>query len=106
MLLLAITILSLVPIPTTTNLENDKIQHLIAYAVIAFPIGLVRPHRWRSLLIFCLLWSGIIEIIQPNLNRSGEWLDFVANLMGIWLGIVATLPFRLALRNELSKDRL
>ena len=26
------------------------------------------------------LYSGLIELIQPRVNRYGEWMDFMANV--------------------------
>jgi len=36
------------------------------------------------LLYICL--GGVIELIQPYVNRYGEWLDFIANTAGVLIG--------------------
>ena len=33
------------------------------------------------------LYSGLIELIQPLVNRYGEWMDFLANVCGLLIGI-------------------
>lgn len=39
--------------------------------------------------------SGMIELIQEHLtdNRSGEWLDFLANAIGCTIGTVVGLTY-------------
>ncbi|MEC7986820.1 MAG: VanZ family protein [Myxococcota bacterium] len=105
-LLISVTGISFYPPSEVSSLGNDKYNHILAYATISFPISLVRPQRWTFLLVLCILWSGVIEFIQPYIQRSGEWLDILANVIGIWCGFLASLPIRRSLRNELSKDRL
>ena len=55
----------------------------IAYAVLMFPAALTKPRNW---LVFGLLfvgYSGVIELLQPFVNRYGEWLDMAANSAGV-----------------------
>lgn len=74
---------SLPPVPGT-----DKTHHFIAYAALAFPVALARPKMWLYFIIGILAYSGLIELIQPYVNRYGEWLDFGANALGILLGVL------------------
>ena len=67
---------------------SDKTHHLIAYAVLVFFSALSRPAYWLYLVLCFALWSGAIELIQPLVNRYGEWQDFVANCFGLCIGIV------------------
>ena len=86
-LLSAITVVSLYPhasLPVVPG--TDKSHHLIAYAVLVFPTALRRPHRWRLIMLFFILCGGMIELIQPYVNRHGEWLDMLANTSGVILG--------------------
>ncbi|XOF33447.1 MAG: VanZ family protein [Candidatus Electrothrix sp. YB6] len=87
--LTAITVLSLSPLEELPPVPGgDKTHHLIAYALLAFPAALRRPQHWQ---IFCLLfiaYGGAIELIQPYVNRYGEWLDFAANSTGILCGLL------------------
>jgi VanZ family protein len=87
--LVAITILSLLPLDSLpTAPESDKTHHFIAYALLAMPIALRQHARWRQLLLLCFLWSGVIEMIQPYVNRYGEWADLLANGCGLLMGYV------------------
>ncbi|RME57201.1 VanZ family protein, partial [Candidatus Parcubacteria bacterium] len=50
--------------------------------------ALARPKHLWAVFLFYLAWSGGIELIQPYVNRYGEWLDFVANGMGMLITIL------------------
>ena len=39
--------------------------------------------------MFIALWDGAIELIQPFVNRYAEWLDLLANLAGVMVGLMA-----------------
>ncbi len=89
LLLLLITALSLYPLdnlPETPG--SDKTHHFIAYATLAFPTALRKPKRWRTIILCFALYGGLIELIQPHANRYGEWMDFLANGCGLFIGAV------------------
>ena len=73
-------------LPLPSLLLWDKIQHLIAYTILALPVALAAPRRWPLWILFFLAVSAGIELIQPQVNRYGEWKDLVANAMGLTLG--------------------
>lgn len=84
-----ITVLSLWPLDNLPAVPgSDKTHHLIAYAALAFPTALRKPNQWAVLLILFIGYSGIIELIQPYVNRYGEWLDMLANTIGISCGLI------------------
>lgn len=86
-LLAMITVLSLTPLPQLPSVPgSDKTHHFIAYGALAFPLMLNKPHYWKQVLIFFALWSGAIELVQPYVNRYGEWLDMLANTGGLVCG--------------------
>ena len=102
LILLAITFLSLHPLDNLPEAPgSDKTHHFISYAALAYPTALRKPNRWLRIIIFFGLYSGLIELIQPLVNRYGEWTDFLANISGIFIGI--TLAF---LTNKLEKKPL
>lgn len=87
--------------PPHTGLEHvryiDKWTHLVMYggfcSVVWFEY--LRRHRcifWHRILLLAvlapILMSGLIELVQAycTTNRSGEWLDFAANSVGVLLG--------------------
>lgn len=67
---------------------NDKSHHLIAYAVLMFPLALRKPDHWISIGFLFVAYGGLIELIQPYVNRSGEWLDLVADSAGLLCGLI------------------
>ena len=91
--LLIITVLSLWPLEQLPSVPGtDKTHHLIAYAVLMFPVGMRKPDKWLAIGLLLIAYSGAIELLQPYVNRYGEWLDMAANTAGIVLGfLIATL---------------
>lgn len=103
LLAVGIVLLSLLPIPDLKMPVQvplmDKWTHMVMYGVLTLVIWLEyrRSHQqynaWR-LLIFAFLapiaMGGILELMQAYLTtcRSGEWLDFVANTIGVCIGSV------------------
>ena len=49
------------------------------------------PHALRWLIPFALIFGGAIELIQPLVNRAGEWADFWADGIGIGVGVAPGL---------------
>ena len=100
---LCIVLLSLLPIPDMKLAESvpliDKWTHMVMYGVLTLVIWLDyrRSHQQYNalrLLTFAFLapiaMGGILELMQAYLTtcRSGEWLDFVANTIGVCIGSV------------------
>ncbi|PCH62997.1 MAG: hypothetical protein COC19_01965 [SAR86 cluster bacterium] len=67
---------------------NDKLLHLLSYGLLMLPTALRRPKHWLFISILFVAYSGAIELIQPYVNRYGEWLDLAANTTGIVLAII------------------
>lgn len=89
-----ITVLSLYPLehlPAAPG--SDKLHHFIAYAALVFPVACSRPKRWLVIVAGFLAYSGLIELIQPYVNRYGEWLDLGANAIGLLVGIMLACVF-------------
>ena len=96
---LSILVLSLSPLTELPDVPgNDKTYHLIAYAILAFPTS-VTNQKVLSMTLLFILMGGAIEIIQPYVNRYGEWLDFIANTIGVVIGLAIGLFL-----NKLIKD--
>lgn len=113
LLALTIVLLSLLPIPDLKVGVHvplaDKWTHMVMYGVLTFAIWFdyKRSHQkynaWR-LLVFTFMapiaMGGILELMQAHLTscRSGEWLDFVANTIGVCCGTVAGLLLKIKKR--------
>lgn len=44
--------------------------------------------KWLLFIVGFLVCSGVIELVQPYVNRYGEWLDLGANGLGLVVGIL------------------
>ena len=74
----------------------DKWTHFVMYggtcSVMWWEYLRCHPRRivWWKLWLYAIVGmvalGGVIEIIQPYVQRSGEWLDFVADTVGVLLG--------------------
>ena len=93
---LAITILSLAPIGAPEVAQDvpffDKWAHFVMYGGLSFLLFYETKTRSlllaSALLLYACLLGGLMEIGQATLTtyRSGEWLDFVADSIGVLLG--------------------
>ena len=88
-LLATITVFSLLPLEALPPAPGtDKTHHFIAYAMLMLPTALRKPAHWIILGLFFILYSGAIELIQPFINRYGEWMDLFANSVGVICGAI------------------
>ena len=100
-LILVIWVVCLMPVPETplNNLTLfDKWMHISMYAVLCLVMWAEYLRRHQKLnktrlfigAFLAPLWmGGLIELAQANCtggNRSGDWLDFVANSIGVVMG--------------------
>lgn len=88
-ILAVITALSLWPLEKLPDVPgSDKTHHFIAYAVLTFPTALRKPKKWKFIGLFFIVYSGVIELLQPLVNRHGELLDMAANATGVACGLL------------------
>ena len=86
-LVIAITTLSLWPAEHLPSVPGtDKTHHFIAYAALALPAALRHPKYALYFVLSFITFSGVIELIQPYVNRYAEWLDLLANTIGLAFG--------------------
>ena len=52
------------------------------------PLALTKTKSWQLLWITVglIIYSGGIELIQPYVNRYGEFADLLANCIGLFCG--------------------
>ena len=80
-ILVGITLLSLWPLDELPPVPGtDKTHHLIAYGLLMLPTALRKPNNWLTYGFLFIAHSGAIELVQPFVNRYGEWMDMFAHL--------------------------
>ncbi|MFD1195223.1 VanZ family protein [Seohaeicola saemankumensis] len=87
---LAIAGLTLTPMtgPEIIGKDSDKLYHLIAFAALTFPSALLHIRLSGQVLVFAILFGGVIEVIQPSVGRSATWGDLIADIIGALFGLV------------------
>jgi VanZ family protein len=95
---LAVLVLALVPSPPPMITTGwDKLNHLLAFGVMAWLACKAFPQRLTIVLPGLLAYGALIEIMQSlTPNRSAEWLDLFADSLGIllgWMLLKGTEPF-------------
>jgi VanZ family protein len=64
----------------------DKANHALAFAVLAVLGGIAYPGRLVRVLVALLAYGALIEVLQSFTRyRSGEWLDLLADGIGLLL---------------------
>ena len=104
----AIWVLCLIPIPETPLSDIslvDKWTHFVMYGVLTLVMLWERGKNpmkpmisvWQLLLI-PIVMGGLIELAQRYLTtcRSGEWLDFVGDTIGVVIGAILYVAFHAA----------
>lgn len=107
---ICIVLLSVLPIPDMKVDVHvplaDKWTHMVMYGMLTLIIWLEyrRSHRywdtWKLLLfafVAPIVMGGALELIQAYLTscRSGEWMDFAANTIGVCAGTVLGFVIKL-----------
>ena len=72
----------------------DKHVHFLAFAALAFPLARTRRFGLLPVLIGASAFGAFIELIQPTFNRSAEVSDWVADTLGVLIGIGLGLAYR------------
>ena len=73
---------------------SDKLIHFIAFAALAFPLSRTGRFGLMPIFIGASAFGGIIELLQPSFNRSSEVNDWIADIVGILLGIICGILHR------------
>ena len=76
------------------TLPVDKLAHMAAFAALILPSAVLRPRfLWWTFPLTALLGFSI-ELIQPYVGRSREWMDVVADCVGLIVGTALGLMIR------------
>jgi hypothetical protein len=71
-------------------LPSDKAMHFCGYAVLALWFGgVARRTRYLAVGALLIAFSGVLEIAQGLMHqgRTADWLDFLANSLGVSFGL-------------------
>ena len=79
---------------------SDKLVHFIAFAALAFPLSRTGRIGLLPVLIGASAFGAIIELIQPTFNRSAELSDWIADTLGVLIGIGIGLVYRRVRRHR------
>ena len=93
---LTLTVAMLWPIeaPPPTPEGSDKLVHFIAFAALAFPLAHTGRIGLLPIFVGASAFGGAIELIQPSFNRSADVNDWIADVVGVVLGIGCGLLYR------------
>ncbi len=98
-LVLATLWFSLMPaehIPSAFNFW-DKAQHAMAFAALAYAGLAGYADQPRRLLLGLVVFGIAIEVTQDLSGwRHGDWLDWLADCAGVWLGWLASVWCKVA----------
>ncbi len=70
---------------------SDKVLHFTGYFLLATWFGgVARRARYWAVGVGLVVLSGLIEIAQGLMHngRDAEWLDFLANTLGVTTGLI------------------
>jgi VanZ family protein len=116
---IAIVVLSLIPIPEEPPLADvpliDKWVHFVMYAALSLVmwfdhIVMNKKAMSPTFLLLTFLYpaflGGMMELAQAYLTtcRSGDFIDFVANVIGAVIGVICCFLFN-KLWNEKNSVR-
>ena len=73
---------------------SDKLVHFVAFAALAFPLARTGRIGLLPVFIGASAFGGVIELIQPSFNRSADVNDWIADIVGVVLGIGCGLLYR------------
>lgn len=79
---------------------SDKLHHVIGFGGWTLMCAFGKTQRFLLMALFIIIWGGAIELIQPSVNRYGEWADFFADTAGVGL-IWAVRYFTVNTKNTL-----
>jgi hypothetical protein len=74
-------VMALLPHPPQIGQASDKVQHILAFAVLAGLAALAWPRRLLLIGLGLFAFGGLIELLQmiPGLHRDGQAGDWIAD---------------------------
>ena len=91
-----LTVAMLWPLEATppTPHGTDKLVHFIAFAALVFPLARTGRIGLLPILVGGSAFGAIIELIQPTFNRNAGLSDWIADTIGVLIGIGLGLLYR------------
>lgn len=77
---------------------SDKLHHLLGFGGWTLLCAFGPMKRFVYMALFIIFLGGMIELIQPYINRYGEWFDFFANGSGVVLVALAKWGLRFSFK--------
>ena len=97
-LLFALVMASLPQPPHLPGSPSDKVQHILAFAVLAGLGSAAFPQLPKlKLLLWLSAFGALIEIVQliPVLHRDSDWVDWLADTVAAGLVLAGAAALRL-----------
>ena len=72
--------------PVIPGQPIDKVQHIIAFSVLAALAFTAWPWKcWLPIVVGLSAFGALIEIVQliPALHRDGDWIDWLADTAAV-----------------------
>ena len=92
---IAIGLATLTPVEKLPQVSgSDKVYHLISFAILTLPIAIIRKRLTWIMFSVSVTYGGVIELLQPLVNRNCEMADFLADAAGAVLGVLVARVFR------------
>ena len=72
---------------------NDKWVHALAFSGLSFLLAWAIPtreNRWINVLlalVTCVFYAALDEILQIPVGRTADWMDFLADILGVIMGL-------------------
>ena len=103
---LTISWLTLTPqnLPKVDTLPVDKLAHVAAFTALILPSAILRPRFLWWIFPLAALFGFSIELIQPYVGRSQEWMDVVADCVGLLVGTGLGLVIRRFLKRHVFRN--
>ncbi|TYL48318.1 hypothetical protein [Marinomonas sp. IMCC 4694] len=85
---------------------SDKLHHVVGFGGWALMCAFGPIKRFMFMALAVIVCGGLIELIQPYVNRYGEWFDFYADAAGVLLAVALRLTVgRSVVRVLIQKSR-
>lgn len=71
----------------------DKVAHVVGFAGLAWLLRVVVRWPLWAIVGVGLVYGVLDEVTQPPFRRTADPLDYIADLLGLGVGLLAAIPF-------------